>query len=241
MTMTQEDDDFERMGLEAATKIVATIVNPKTEFNKKVEEARTKGTKSFDTTLAIYKAIAAELDKLEIQTVIDKPELTVQEPGTNCWSPEGRMEWRSPQLHVEGLKYLRLEIRSDLRHTSRFRSEPTGKVSVTYGEYGNRTRFPQRKDGTHNYEEIAKLISYDIEQENQKNKMARAVDGNKAVVISLRNEFGMPEHSYGAMKIGASANPDKPVFITIEIKQAMTVADARKLHTALVNAGIKVF
>lgn len=140
-------------------------------------------------------------------------------------------QWTFPKLEVSGISYLHLDVNEE-HSSAHYRHAPTGKYRVIYGDYGNRTSFPQRKDGTHNYTRIAEMIKASVERAKAQNEVANARKGNKAGVDKLHTELDLPTYG-GNMKIEPSSNFEKPVNVHVEIKRSMTYSETIALHAAL--------
>ena len=67
-----------------------------------------------------------------------------------------------------------------------YHSHKNGNISVTVGPYGHRRRFPQRKDGTHNYPEIAAALLADHRAFVHEKARERRVTANISMVEALR-------------------------------------------------------
>lgn len=124
------------------------------------------------------------------------------------------------------------------RNGSRWGSKPTGKfnIQVTAG-HDRPHNFPQRKDGSYNYEGIARVVVDAADRKNSELKRRRAVDANKDSVAALRTELGLGTYTSA---VSASSSADKPVFVKFEISRAMTADEARNLITTLKSMGIDV-
>lgn len=141
-------------------------------------------------------------------------------------------------LSVDGVDIMwYLEIAYEQRQLSRFRSERTNRVRVTVGDYGNKTGFPQRKDGTHNYESIAHILIGYATRQIEKDRAEVARGYNKGGVEALRKELKLPEY-YGVMQISASQSLDKPVYVKLELKRGMQYHEVIALHKALKELGL---
>lgn len=99
--------------------------------------------------------------------------------------------------------------------------------------------FPQKKDGTFSYEKIAcELVGYVYKAVNAA-KAAAAKASVSDVVGIFRRKHGIdPYYGNGAMKAEASSvGAEKPLFVTVEIKRAMSVVEAEKLTEVLTELG----
>lgn len=133
-----------------------------------------------------------------------------------------------------------LSIDEEMSHTgSRFgrynSSTPTGKLRVSVRERGGNVNYPQRKDGTHNYAEIALRLAGIAHRGNEELKMQAARKSNEAIAIATWAALGVSE--YGTFAVSPSMAVDKPVFVKFKVERAMTVEEATALHAALAALG----
>lgn len=176
----------------------------------------------------VLSAVAAVLVKRDVPVVLSW-HCYVGGDGINC----------SPRLSVRGIDIGHfLSVDPMRRHVSPWRSEATGKYRVTVGDFGNKTMFPPRKDDTHNYEGIADKVDAYASRMVAQRDMSAVQANNVAGVETLRQYLKLA--NWGTMQLSPSASADKPVFVKVEIKQAMTQAQAIALHAALVGLGIVV-
>lgn len=133
-----------------------------------------------------------------------------------------------------------LDFVQERSHQSSWRSTPNGKMRLTVGDYGDRVSFPQRKNGSHNYDEIARLL---IGIAARKNAAAKAEDnrrGNKQTVAGLAAEL-FPNDKNGYQDVvTASSDPQAPIRFSFKIDRAMSIEQARALAVAIRSAGIKL-
>lgn len=117
--------------------------------------------------------------------------------------------------------------------------KPTGRTSITVGVYGDRQRYPQRKDGNHKYEAIAqylvgKVIARQLDEQLQARRQANA---NAAAAVI--QEFSLSTWSV----VEPSGNLDAPVTVDLDRlynrKVNLTADQARALLTALKAAGFR--
>lgn len=120
-------------------------------------------------------------------------------------------------------------------------SKPTGRMSIVVGDYGDRKRYPQRKDGSHSYGKIAEDLVYYATRKLVTNKLELQRRSNDHAAQALRQELGMPDYSSAVV---ASATPDKPIMVDLARlytpRLAMTVNDARQLLKVLQQYGVKL-
>lgn len=130
-----------------------------------------------------------------------------------------------------------LEFSEERTKVSSWKTRPNGKVRITVGQWGERRSFPQRKDGTHNYEEIAsELVAYAAKR-NAVDAASKLYEQNKPLAKALREELGLSEY-YGPMKIEPSSNKADRVAVKIEVNATMSPAKARETYAALKALGI---
>lgn len=130
-----------------------------------------------------------------------------------------------------------ITIEQERTSYSRFSSRPTGKTRIVVGDYGDRTSYPQRKDGGHNYEAIAdKLVNYAERKiaQDRANFQARVNQSKVDEVIEATGH----KNNYGNVRFSSSAARDLPVFVTVEIKKSMTSEQAIAVHAALKQLGL---
>lgn len=126
-------------------------------------------------------------------------------------------------------------------NVSAWRSKPTGKMKFVIGDFGERRTYPERKDGTFNYVDIAGRLCLYADRKNSQLRMERQRKQNASEVIDVTMRiFPDPERSKYQDVILASADPDKPVFFKFKIERAMTAEQAEKLAAAIRSVGIKL-
>lgn len=138
-----------------------------------------------------------------------------------------------PQISIRWEEEARSRYSFSYRHN--------GKIRVVVGEYGNKTSYPQRKDGTHSYDKIAENAIAQMRAQERRAaadltaRQTRA--SNEASAKALCKELGISEWS-GSFSVRASQVADQPAFVEYKISRAMTCDDARKLHAALKELGL---
>lgn len=130
-----------------------------------------------------------------------------------------------------------VSIKEQRQHLSSWRSAPTGKLRIIAGDFGERTNYPERKDGSFNYEAIAQYIVTAMRASRRRQTMNANQAANKHTAEVLREELGMKEWA-SEFKISASSNGELPVLVEIQIKKSMTPEQARAVHAAMVAAGL---
>jgi len=131
-------------------------------------------------------------------------------------------------------------VEEQRRNLSRFRSEPTGKRRVVVLA-GERRSFPERKDGSHDYAQIAQLLVDVAERKITEALAEMQRKRNTSAALELRAEFNLPEYD---RVVRQSPIASLPVYVDLsqvsDKVKAMTIADARKLLKALRECGIKL-
>ena len=145
------------------------------------------------------------------------------------------MPYALPRLYVDGVDVTnQIDLVERREHISSWRSKATGKFNVTVGDYGARKTFPERKNGSHNYQAIgAELISY-AARVNRRKAAERQTRSNETAVADIRAEFGLK--NYGAVQ--ASSDPEKPIKFKWSVDRAMTADETRRLMKALGELGL---
>jgi len=113
-----------------------------------------------------------------------------------------------------------------------------GRVSV--GQVGHRTSYPRRKDGTYNYDAIARTLASLAAKKKAEQKRQAIAEGNIAAAKAVRESLGISEWQSSPMSVSPSSTEGKPVLVKVSFTQAMTAEEAEKLAAALIAAGIKV-
>ncbi len=94
-------------------------------------------------------------------------------------------------LTINGKSSVWIDLREDRssNYYGRRQGEKTNKISVTVGDYGDKSRYPQRKDGGHNYPEIAaKLVRY-YEAQQAREKAHAHTTINRDSVKMLQDKY----------------------------------------------------
>lgn len=145
------------------------------------------------------------------------------------------------KLIIDGIDtQWRLDFKQERSHQSSWRSTPNGRTRLTVGDYGNRVSFPQRKDGSHNYVEIARLLINYAERQNAEAKMKAQRQVNAQALPELIKEL-FPNDPNGYQDIiRPSASSNAPVAFHFSFNNAMSIENARKLAAAIRSCGIKL-
>lgn len=141
------------------------------------------------------------------------------------------------KLHVNGQN---MEFRFDMREertSSTFHRRASGKIRVLVGPWGEKEQFPQRKDGTHNYEKMARSLVRHAERERLAIIARCNREDNEVLVDALRDELGLSRYSR-PVYLNATTDASRPVHFDLEIKRRMTVQEARDLYAILKAAGL---
>jgi len=128
-----------------------------------------------------------------------------------------------------------IEFREQLTGSS-YHRRVTGHYNLSIGDYGNRTNFPQKKDGTYSYDKIAEKLIGIAGHKIKAAELEKARQLNKNVVADFCTENKVQE--YGAFNVEASQSSEKPLFIRFKIERAMTIEQAKALHEGLVKLGV---
>jgi hypothetical protein len=103
-------------------------------------------------------------------------------------------------------------------------------------EGSRRQSYPQRKDGTHNYAEIAKHIRDWTAKQNASRNAERMRKNNEEVAVRTRYLLSIREYDH--FSIAPSSDADNPVFVKWSIQRSMTSDEAQELHAALKTLGL---
>ena len=133
-----------------------------------------------------------------------------------------------------------IEFKSEYTEISRWRSKPTGKMRISVGDYGSRTSFPQKKDGSHNYEEIARRLAMIARNKNAAAKADALRQANSAGLATLKAELFPNDKNGYCNVIAGSVDAQAPVLFKFDIYHNMSPDQARTLAAAMRAAGIKL-
>lgn len=114
----------------------------------------------------------------------------------------------------------------------------TGKIRLSVGDYGSKQSYPQRKDGTHNYEAIAGRLIAHVEKQLLKDEAEAQRKRNESAAARVRDRFGMSTYDYA--KVEASQSPTAPVHLKYAIAGSFTEERAIEIIEALKSVGLKV-
>lgn len=143
------------------------------------------------------------------------------------------------RLQVDGVdvEYI-LEIRREDTSNRRYGEPRTGRLYVTVGQFGDRKRFPARKDGTVSADKIAEeLITYARGVNYKKAADARQRDA-KPVVEELRATLKVGSYGTDGLSLEPSTSADAPVFLKFRFERSVTVERAQEIIAALRSVGL---
>lgn len=122
---------------------------------------------------------------------------------------------------------------------SSWRSRPNGKLRLTVGTFGERKSYPQRKDGSFNYADIASTLRGCASRKAAADKAQLMRRNNAHIATDIAGEFNLTQ--YSSLVVPSSAAPGN---VTINFKEinshTMTPDKARKVLQALRDLGIKL-
>lgn len=169
--------------------------------------------------LPIYRGITNALQRKTAagEVTLDETTLTLTVKGTNA-------SWR-------------LSIDTEYERGSRWSARPTGKLRVVVGDFGDRTSYPQRKDGTHNYDAIADKLLAHANAVLARQSAEQVKRTNTVIAERLVQELGLPAYGSG-VTIEATTNPAAPIAFKFSTSGAISVERATALVAALRAAGL---
>lgn len=146
-----------------------------------------------------------------------------------------QVNWTAPHISAKlngADVYTFIAFEGERTRISSWRSQANGKMRMSVGHYGERTSYPQRKDGSFNYEAAAQHIVNCVHKAHYEAKAKAAVANNWRALTSMKEEFGLKEHSSVLRSSGAEG---KFIF---KLEGSMTEEQVRAILTAAVNAGV---
>jgi hypothetical protein len=206
--------DKRQQEAEAEAHMQAELAIKQTEWRKKEEEERKRRVAKRNVFLAKIAAAATRGDR-KIRHDLDEGHIYIDGVDTHYW----------------------IDITEDRNRQSPWRSTPNGRTRITVGVYGERKSYPQRKDGTHNYEAIAGELLIRADHAIATAKWNNQQRSNEAPVKNLAAELSMASYQH---ILRASQVADMPVLVNITIARAMTVADAKRLVLTLRTLGFEL-
>lgn len=87
------------------------------------------------------------------------------------------------------------DVKEEHTNYSKWRSKPNGKQRFSVGFYGDRKSFPQRKDGSFNYEEIAQMLIRGLDRQHTRQAKEQMAISNRHMTERVREKVG-----YGVFK-----------------------------------------
>jgi hypothetical protein len=130
-------------------------------------------------------------------------------------------------LYVDDKLFYHYDI--DIRETGSAWKSVKFRISVgSYGR-GNRTSFPQKKDGSFSYDKIAAAIIGKADSDIRVRERLDRQNNNKAAVTELDGKLTY----LTSWNVGASFNPEKPVAVDVRISLNLTPAKVLELDAAL--------
>ena len=140
-----------------------------------------------------------------------------------------------------------IDINKQYKSSGRFgrfnRSVETDRYRIVTGSYGNKSQYPQKKDGSFSWNKIGDDMIRYAERKVSESKLLAVQTSNKNGVAELKAEFGLTDWNSeydSVLKISASANTEKPVHVKIDFKKNMTADEVRHLRNALKILGLPV-
>lgn len=120
------------------------------------------------------------------------------------------------------------DIKAEHTNYSAWRSKPNGKSRFAVGYYGDRKSFPQRKDGTFNYPEIAQMMIHSMDRLHARQAKERMANSNRELTERIREKVG-----YGVFKwVNSSEYASNKVSVEVGTHH-LTEEQAMKLFEML--------
>ena len=141
-------------------------------------------------------------------------------------------------LKIEGVKVSwDISIENQRKHISSWRSVETDKIRlVVTDSYGKNKSYPERKDGTHDYVQIANTLLEVARQRAERQKTIDLQKQNREIVEAVREELGCSE--YGNFRMVASSSTENPLYVTFKFSQTMNVEQAKALYAKIKELGL---
>ncbi len=222
--MTTNIDDF--MGEHLADKAAAEAEERRVAAEKEEADRKVRQEQDAKARLMINRS------RYAIRKAIADAAIAL---GSTASTPEDTHE-----LFIDGIdaSYW-LAFVEERTHTSSWRSHNNGKMRLTVGDFGDRVSFPQKKDGTHNYVEVASKLRARVARRiaDDHAKLNQQRNSNAAAAIS--KEFNLPE--YHQLVVPSSYTVGKVVIDFSKINKAtMSPEHARKVLQALRDLDVKL-
>lgn len=123
------------------------------------------------------------------------------------------------------------------RERSGYLSKRTERVRVCIADEQGRYRsYPERADGSLNYEAMAERLANTCRFKQARQEMAARREANRAGVEALAEDLGLTRHSR-PMAVRPSNDPARPVLAEVHIRRVMTYSEAKQLREALEALG----
>lgn len=175
------------------------------------------------TTREALAASGSALYKLRELDVTDRKQ-KIEEAVAAAVGPRASLS--EGKLLIDGEPVWDLSISEDRSRT--YVGRGTGTLSVTVGDYGDKSRYPQRKDGSHNYPEIAaKLVRYH-DMRMAKVQASKKRDSNSQHVKQLTDQFG-----YHPWNFTATTEESAPVLVKRPLAFHGTPNEVRRFITEI--------
>ena len=141
----------------------------------------------------------------------------------------------SGYLQVDGRSVYGFHINEDMSSGSGRYSKPTDKLSVMvragYGRGSRVKRFPERKDGSHNYPEIARILIAERNAQVAREAAAARRNQNNDARVNLQKK--LHEAKNYSWYVQETANLDKPVQVERKVIFQGTPEQAEALIAAI--------
>lgn len=167
-----------------------------------------------------------------------------------CLQPHYQIKWENSTMVINGGynepngNQITVEFNQRYLPGSRYKSDRNkldGMFDIIVGCYGDKSRFPAKKDKTHSYDKIAAEIIHRhtkyirakrVEADRIRNEMT-----NKEDAQAIREEFKLQTY-YGPVKCTPSKSEGGKVIIEVEVSKSYTPERAREVLKMLVEAGL---
>ena len=186
------------------------------------------------TCTAIVGAYRRELAKLAVEEAGRLGDLYVVP--AKIAMDTGRWTWpaiasRMPNTSVH------VDVKEERTDVSQWQSVPNGKLRVVTGDYGDRKNYPQRKDGSFDFEKIGAWLVQDMRRMAERREAQAVREGSADMLANLRAELGLRELG-GKCRLYASGDAEAPVHIDFSLSQNVSADKAREIVNALKALGL---
>lgn len=117
-------------------------------------------------------------------------------------------------------------------------STPNGKYRVTVGDYGNRKSFPQRKDGSFNYVDVAAILIGHAKQKLALKAAETQTSRNMKVAQKFAANHGLKVDGYSGLIVRPSTSDVEPIQLKFTLDKTVTVEKAAAIYAALKSVGL---